>query len=359
MTLVRPEQLLLRADASAAIGTGHVMRCLALAQAWQDGGGRAVLATAMDARLLVARLRAEAIELVQLRAEPGSLQDAQACVELAGAVDASWVVVDGYHFSHGYQRAIRPAGQQLLVVDDNGAAGRYCADLILNQNLSARKRMYARHSPGAKLLLGPRYALVRRQFGRRASHERRCAPVARKLLVTLGGSDSENVTTMVIQTLGQLARTDWEIVVVAGASNPHRTSLEAVTRRAAARVHLKYNVADMADWMAWADLAISASGSTTWELCCIGVPAVLIALADNQAGIAAALSRAGCAESISLWDPRRSPQRLVSAVEALADDADRRATLSANARRLVDGLGARRVVEHLLAAVERPAEVVA
>ena len=335
------------------------MRCLALAQAWQDAGGEVIFATAGDVRPLRARLRAEGIEVVRLMAEAGSPVDARACAALAEEMDARWIVADGYHFQRDYQRVLRQSGRRLLLIDDYGSAGAYSVDLVLNQNLSAREELYERRDADTELLLGTRYTLLRREFAQWLEWERSIPPAARKLLVTLGGSDPDNVTRGVIEALDRIAPREWDIVVVVGGSNPHCESLKAAVQTARARFHLKHNVADMPDWMAWADLAISAGGSTTWELCCLGVPTVLIVLADNQEASTAAVARTGCMESIGRWEPLRSPDQLGRLVRELADDASRRQAMSVAARRLVDGQGAGRVVERLMAAADQRAEVVA
>src|SRR5208282_4014056 len=118
--LMPPGTLIIRADASVAMGTGHVMRCLALAQAWQDEGGECVFAIAEASQSLEERVRSEKIEAVAITASAGSQHDAAQCVALVGKYHASWLVVDGYQFDVEYQRRLKAAGLKLLVVDDTG-----------------------------------------------------------------------------------------------------------------------------------------------------------------------------------------------------------------------------------------------
>ena len=139
------QRLLIRADASEQIGSGHVMRSLALAQAWQDAGGEVCLASRLLPKTLKRRWREEQIETRQL-AESGD--DAGETVELAREIGADWVVLDGYQFGTEFQRAIKNAGMRLLVVDDDGCARHYVADLILNQNPCASRDMYPSHDSG-------------------------------------------------------------------------------------------------------------------------------------------------------------------------------------------------------------------
>src|ERR1700690_3184416 len=129
-----PGTLILRADASVAMGTGHVMRCLALAQSWQDEGGQGIFAMAEPDPSLEERVRSEGIGVVTIVASAGSQQDLSQFVDLAGTHHASWVVVDGYQFDVEYQRSLKAAGLKVLLIDDTGHAGAYVADVVLDQN---------------------------------------------------------------------------------------------------------------------------------------------------------------------------------------------------------------------------------
>ena len=162
--LMPPATLVLRADASIAMGTGHVMRCLALAQAWQDQGGECIFAMAESTEGAEERIRREKFEVIILAESPGSPQDAERVVELALARHAAWVVLDGYQFEVEHQRRLKAAGVKLLVVDDTAHVGAYAADLVLDQNAHATEDFYARRESYTQLLLGPRYALLRREF---------------------------------------------------------------------------------------------------------------------------------------------------------------------------------------------------
>ena len=129
--------LLIRADASAAIGTGHVMRCLALAQSWQACGGAVTFALAGETSPLEARFKKDGTQVVYLPVRPGSLTDAQETGALAQATGVSWVVIDGYQFDTAYQQSLKATGCSLLMLDDYGHATHYYADLVLNQNIDA------------------------------------------------------------------------------------------------------------------------------------------------------------------------------------------------------------------------------
>ena len=222
-------RLLVRCEASVAIGTGHVMRCLALAQAWQDAGGRAAFAMAMATPAVEERLRRESIEVVRLNAEPGSADDAKETIALAREKQASWVVVDGYGFGADYQAALKGAGMKVLFIDDNGHAEHYPADLVLNQNAHANEALYRNRESSTRMLLGPRYALLRREFAARRGWKREIPAIARNVLVTMGGSDPDNFTREAVGGVRAVKDESLRIRVLAGGSNPHFASLEELS----------------------------------------------------------------------------------------------------------------------------------
>jgi UDP-2,4-diacetamido-2,4,6-trideoxy-beta-L-altropyranose hydrolase len=336
--------LLIRADASAAIGTGHVMRCLALAQAWCRGDANAFFAQAESTPALEKRLRVEGFDLVRVRGERGSAEDATETVALARARGATWIVADGYCFGSAWQKQIRAAGLRLLVIDDYGQAEHYHADLVLNQNLSANESLYTRRDADTRLLLGPRYALLRREFLDASISGRETSDSARKVLVTLGGSDPDQVTAKVIAALQEI--TGLEAIILVGGSNPHLESLRTLIGSANPALQLVVDATNMPELMRWADVAITAAGSTSWELATTGLPALQLVIADNQAPIAAALHRA--AVTVSLGNHRAiTPTEITVALRDLLADRPRRGEMSARGRRLVDGQGANRVTAAL------------
>jgi UDP-2,4-diacetamido-2,4,6-trideoxy-beta-L-altropyranose hydrolase len=326
------------------MGTGHVMRCLALAQAWQDAGGRALFAAVGMPGGLEARLAADRVDVVRLGVEPGSPDDAGRTAAMARQAGACWVALDGYHFSGDYQGRLKDAGLRLLAIDDYGHAGRYRADLVLNQNLHAREGLYREREPSTQLLLGTRYALLRREFWGRRGWKRGVPDVARRVLVTLGGSDPDNVTLKVIEALGRVRVPGLEALVVVGGGNPHRAELEAAAQNSGAAVRLRADVTDMSEPMAWADVAVSAGGSTNWELAVAGLPSCCTILADNQVQVARSLEERGVAVNLG-WAPTWAPGRLALVLEDLIHNPRRRGEMSRQAQRLVDGEGASRVVE--------------
>ena len=331
--------LLLRADASAEIGTGHVMRCLALAQAWQASGGTVSLIGCVPPAL-EDRLAAERIPVWELNADVGQGSDAAETARRAEDVDASWVVVDGYHFGHEYQRRIRSEGSRVLFIDDYGHADRYEADLILNQNIDASATLYDNRAEHTDLLLGPEFALLRREFW--SWREPRVAPQkeADRVLVTLGGGDPGNLTTKVVRALSKMNGEETHITVLVGGSNPHE---ERIREAADDSIEVRKNVDDMAVLMAESDVAVSAGGSTCWELSFMGIPAVIIVLAENQRGIAEGLDELGAAINLG-WHEAIDEMEIAKEIESLLSDDAERLRMARTAQKLVDGRGAERVV---------------
>jgi UDP-2,4-diacetamido-2,4,6-trideoxy-beta-L-altropyranose hydrolase len=336
--------LLFRTDASSMIGTGHVMRCLALAQAGQDSGGHAVFAMAEATPAIRARLAAESCPVLSVSSAAGTTDDASQTIVHGRQQQADWIVVDGYQFTADYQRALKAEGLRVLFVDDYGHAAHYAADLVLNQNAYANESMYLAREPYSRLLLGTGCCLLRREFTSWRGWNREIAPIGRKVLVTIGGSDPENVTGMVVKGLCQVPGIEATIVV--GGSNPHFEHLERATSQLAAWLQLKRNVTNMPELMAWADVAVAGAGSTCWELCLLQLPMALIAFAGNQKPIAHALAAMGAA--IYLGNAGKMTERQVAErVITLLESETERAALSQCCGKLVDGRGAERVLREL------------
>ncbi len=350
---MRIDRLIIRADASAAAGTGHVMRMLALAQAARRASGRpAVFLCAELPPALRARLRAEGCEVRMLSPASTPEDDTRATLAeleaLGGRGEGEAVLVaDGYRFSPGFQAAIRSGGARLMMVDDNGENGAYECDWILNQNIHATEDFYRHRPSGARVLLGPRFALVREEF-LRASHASREIPAkARRVLVTMGGADPGNMTGAILESLAKLGRIDGDVCVVLGGGNPRGDDIERAARALPwASVRVARNVADMAPLIAQADLAVTAGGSTCWEMCLLGLPMLVISIAENQRVLAQGLGAVGAA-CVAGHAGEFEPGHLADRITALMADGARRRSLSSAARRLVDGRGCERVLAAL------------
>ena len=353
--------LIIRADANSRIGTGHIMRCIALGQAWVDADQSSgvrdqkseirnqmsvcspasvkfICAEIPDA--LADRIKSVGFELISINAEPGSSDDLKKTLEAVHSLTSDprplWVVLDGYHFGIDYQRGIRSGGCRLLLIDDYNHLPGYECDILLNQNINAVDLDYHTNSE-AKRLLGTAYALLRREFRNVDTRPPLCFPeFGRKILVTLGGADPDNATLRVIEALKQVNIPDLQVKVVVGSANPHLASLQQAVELLPFDLRLLTDVKDMPGLMRWADLAVSAAGSTCWELCCMGVPFITLVLAENQRGLASGLH----AQKIAFCAGERpSIDQIAGAVKELAGDRENRIRRSAAGRMQVDGFG--------------------
>jgi UDP-2,4-diacetamido-2,4,6-trideoxy-beta-L-altropyranose hydrolase len=336
--------LLFRTDASVTMGTGHVMRCLALAQAWQDAGGSAMFAMTECTAAIEVRLAAEFCDVLFVSSRAGTQDDLRETSALARKHKAQWIVVDGYQFNTDYQRALKEAGFKILFLDDYGHARHYFADLVLNQNVSASESLYQLKEAQTRLLLGPRYSLLRREFAPWRDWKREISPVGDRVLVIMGGSDAENLTARAIEGL-RLAGLELQTTVIVGGSNPHLETLQGATAQTGQKITLRRDVANIAELMARADVAISAAGSTCWELCLLGLPALLIDVAENQTAIARELHLRACA--VHVGNQTVSAGTIGYQLRLVLQSYEFRRSLSNQCRELVDGLGARRVVSVL------------
>ena len=326
------------------MGVGHVMRCLALAQAWKLRGGRVVVLTHAQVPALVQRLRDDGVELQPLQATQGSLEEAAEVVNLAAEYPAKWIVLDGYHFTPNYCAALKASGLQLLIIDDLADIDLSAADILLNQNAYAKLEMYPAPS---RLLIGSQYALLRREFLPWRSQRGPEPEEVHHVLITLGGGDPDNVTLRVLHLLAGMTDRRLVVKVIVGAANPHVESLRAALPMNH-EVEVLVNPPNLPQLMSRAHVAISAAGSSCWELACLGLPMLLIITADNQRGIAARLEELGLAVCLG-WHKDFPKVGTLKCLRDFLEDAPRRRRMSEEARFLIDGRGAGRVVEAILA----------
>ena len=223
---------------------------------------------------------------------------------------------------------------------------KYFADIILNQNINA-ERLHYEVEGSARLLLGLRYVLMRPEFKKQIGSVSKHGEIARKVLVTLGGGDLDNQTLKIIRAIERVNIDGLEVVVVVGPANPHLKQLQSQIRVSKIPIHLKINTTRMAELMVWADIAVTGGGTTCWELACLGLPALVVILAENQAAVANGLDERGSVVNLG-WHHDLSPDRIAKAIESLLLDAAKRKKMSAVGRELVDGNGTERVVQILM-----------
>lgn len=328
--------LFIRADASPAIGAGHAMRCLALAQTAWNIGIPVQLAARVDVPWVLDKLKREKLSFLDLQGPvPKQEKPEELLAQIKGVPTRDWVVLDGYHFGIDCQKAVRAAGYKLLVIDDYAHLPEYSCDILLNQNLGAEKFLYA--GSIGKALLGPRYALLRPEFleARKRAGPRRFPEKIRHLLLTLGGGDQSDELLTVAAVLLPFVRVDMKIKVILGGMDKEKAS--AAFTGYPCPVHLLDAVEDMPSLMRWADFAVTAGGSTCWELCCLGTPFAVHALADNQSQLSECLRGSGGAATL---------EALPFLLAANGSPALNRHNDVGSVR--VDGYGAHRIIQHCL-----------
>lgn len=335
--------LLFRADASVSIGTGHVMRCLALAQAWQDAGGRPVFAMAESTPGMVERLKAEGMHWVPIDEIPGSKRDAEATAALARSTAASWVAVDGDRFGVSFLLSLRSADFCILLLDDFAERESYPVDLLLNMNLDAREDQYRQRGTDSRLLLGTRYVLLRSEF-RALNRDRQFPDAGQRVLVTLGGTDPDNLAPQVVRALDRSAEGGLQVTVVAGAGYPN---LQLLREASSSRVRIVVNPGNMPEIIAGSDLAIIAAGGTLWELLYLGCAVLSYARNPVQARVIEGLERLGAVCNLG-YAERFSDSVLWGAVETISGSKQRREEMAARGYEVVDGQGVHRVMRAML-----------
>jgi UDP-2,4-diacetamido-2,4,6-trideoxy-beta-L-altropyranose hydrolase len=339
----RATTMAIRADANDAIGAGHVMRCVALADAWRRAGGDALLFTTSPPPLVRAVVERRGLGVQSY----ASVDEATAAVVAWVRSNAdAWVVLDSYDIGRAAQQAIRAAGARLLVIDDYAGTADVECDILLNQNIGADRLPY-RLDAATRCCFGPKFALLRGEF----LHEQpayRFEPVASRLVATFGGADVHNQAARVARILAG-ARPPVDATIVAG--DVHQVPEVQDDIAAGIRIRWQRATERMVSVLAGAEMAICAAGSTCWELAYLGVPALTLVVAGNQTPIATGLHEAGIVRNAG-WFDAVSDHELALAIDTLRRD-EARAEMSRRGRALVDGFGADRVVEAMrLAAVE-------
>lgn len=360
-------QVVFRTDASTAIGSGHVMRCLCLAQELREQSATCSFICRDLAGNLTARIRAVGFDCHILPIAAPTTQsnsdaishahwlpvsqdtDARETRVILDRTAPDWLVKDHYALDARWDDAVNRPGMRRLVIDDLADRSHAC-ELLLDQTLGRRSQEYADQVPvGCLQLLGPRYALLRPEFrqwrDRALKQQRNWRP--RHILVAMGGVDQPNATAQVLRDLEKrTAHPDQRITVVLGTAAPHVDTVRALARASSRHIDVLTDVSNMAELMTSADIAIGAPGTTAWERCALGLPSLMLTIANNQKDNAFALDDAGAAISIGAIEDPDWPDQLHNAFRKLADP-DRFAAMVEVAFSTVDAIGAARVAREM------------
>lgn len=351
-----------RVDASLQIGTGHVMRCLTLACALRDGGADVTFVCRELEGNLNTYIAGEGFRCERLPApnEPSASpsgpplatwaevsweRDSEETSAIVDNLQPDWLILDHYAFDANWQSVVRPKKCRLMVLDDL-ADRPHDADLLLDQNLGRRSLDYEDLLPvHAERLIGPTYALLRPEFAafRQQALSARQGRRLRHILVTMGGVDLPDATYSALMALARANLPKYaQITVVMGRQAPALERVRTMAASMPVSTDVRTDVIDMARLMAEADIAVGGVGGTAWERCALGLPTVLVPIADNQWPAAQALSKAGAALLASTED-----EDLDTALDQVLNPERARA-LSQQAVEVCDGTGTARTVRRLL-----------
>jgi len=354
MTIRR--KALFRVDASAVIGSGHLMRCLTLAKALQQSNWHVQFACRAHPGHLIQWLQDQSFDVITLK-QPAETKatgyaawlgvtEEQDAAELKEQLKApvDLLVIDHYGLSKLFEQAMAGFYRKLLVIDDLANRAHQC-DYLLDQNLYPQ--LHSRYdklvNKDAQLWLGPSYVLLRPEF---AKFQRSVDTKKPRFLVFYGGTDELNLTSLTIKALQQLQKTDFSADIVIGLANPHKTELEKLCAEDA-RFSLFIQTPHMAELMSKATLMIGAGGSTHWERCALALPALVVTLAENQVASTLCLVEAGVCGYLGQGQDL-TQDKLSVAVQQLLDHPEQLQRMSDKAIQLVpQGGGCAAIVERL------------
>ncbi len=351
-----------RVDVSIEIGTGHVVRCLTLADALfardfdvtfiMRGGMKALedLVCARGFRLEIlptsaaTDARAHTTGASHAQWLPVSWREdgrqTREVLSRLGTVD--WLVVDHYALDAKWENVQRQVCKHILVIDDL-ADRRHDCDILVDQNLGVgmERRYDGLVPPTCRRLVGPRYALLRDEFTELRRRLRHRDGMVHRILVFMGGTDATNETGKVLDALNKMPSTMLHIDVVVGAANPHADRIEQRVLGLPG-AHLHTQISNMAELMAAADLSVGAGGGATWERCCLSLPTIAFSIANNQTANLQALAQngsvlyLGAASTVDACD-------LVAALATAMRSPDLLVAMARRSAAVADGLGCGRV----------------
>lgn len=318
-------------DASVAIGGGHVRRCLVLADALAEAGWNITFVCSAGATAVVPALARRGFALVEPQAFAEAIRGRDSSCAL--------LVIDDYRLDAAFESGCRAWAERIFAIDDLANRPHDC-DVLLDQSPGRKRADYAGLvAADAELLVGPSYALLDPRFRVARRQRKPAGPVAR-VFVNFGTTDTANATQLALDAIGE-AGLGAAVDVVLGSTAPHLATIRPRLGAMGPRASLHLDVEGMADLMLAADIAIGAGGVGSLERCAVGLPTLIMTVADNQVGVASALGAAGAARYLGDIGSRSAAQIGAALKELSADIAARRA-MSLMGQALVDGLGAAR-----------------
>jgi len=337
--------ILFRTDASVNIGTGHVMRCLALADELRQKDADISFICREEPGNLTSYIENRGYKVHQLPGEIDIETDRKLTKEILSKYESKsdWLIIDHYDIDISYESSLRDHVKKIMVIDDLANREHDC-DLLLDQNYSKNENRYNGLVPENCIqLLGPEYAILRSQFQKARANLRERDGGVNRILVFMGGVDSKDITSKVLRAINILVRSDIAIDVVIGNLNPHHDEIKILASKIPNTI-CHHNVEDLAKLMSSADICIGAGGTTTWERCCVGLPTITIVLAGNQKDISESLDKEGAIINLG-WYQNVKENDIAECINELINDPKKIQSMADKSRNLVDGEGVSRVVD--------------
>lgn len=336
----KKNRLGIRADGGPGLGWGHIMRCLALAEELEKIGTKVEFLSRKNCEVIekIKHCGFDVRPLVSISID----EEVEEVLQILRDKDLAVLITDSYQIDEAYLSRIREKVSVLVSIDDLNQM-QYPSDLVVNGNIYAPNLSYKRIHEKTKFLLGPQYLLLRREFSN--SFERRIADTVEEVLITVGGSDIFNLTPQIMRVINSLPIKRVQVVI--GPSFTNKAEIGATAQKMIPRVVLHENVENMSQLMVSCDIAITAGGTTLYELAATGTPGIAVLQADNQLQAAEVMAQRGTVINLGLGDKAFLSQ-LESSLKLLLDSPNKRREMSIRGRELVDGLGCQRVAREIV-----------
>jgi len=356
-------RVVFRVDASAEIGAGHLMRCLSLANAFASYGHTCRFVCRHIPEYMIDKVSSSGHEIAILpKAASNEIDellhaswlsckqefDAEATLHAISDIEVGWVIVDHYALDYRWESLLRPNTSHIMVIDDLADRNHNC-DVLLDQNLYPKAfDGYSQRVPKhCKLMIGPKFAILRNEFLEYRSKLRNRSGVVQRIVIFFGGFDFLNYTTLAIQALIKLFAMQTtkaiEVDVVIGSAHTHAVEISQLCDRYEFKLHTQ--IENMAELLSNADLCIGAGGISTWERCSVGLPTIALCVADNQRSQLENAAIQGL-----LYAPQLGEDKLTSLCAHILSCLENPASLmhlTQNAMQMVDAKGIGRIVNRL------------
>lgn len=330
-------KIVFRVDASQNIGIGHLMRCLALSEEFVKRGNTCYFLSKID-DALETKVKQFNVNVKGLNKDINLSDDLDFLINFSKQNNIDWIIIDHYEIDTNYIKNIKQKGFRVLCIDDC-AQMHYVSDIVVNQNIGAEK-LNIQTDENTQLLLGPKYVMLRDELlirNKKVENKE-----VKKILLTLGGTDNDNFTLKILQSIFK----NNEIIVILGPLNNNYYEISSFSEKIKGNIHIEKSPVNMADIYLDSDIAVSAGGSSCYELAYYGIPNIIVATADNQLKLAQELDN----KKVSIFLGKKEVvklEKIKEHIEYLINDYSLRKSMSQNGKKLIDGKGKVRIVDNI------------